>query len=100
MQCGERPGTALQYYFVTWINGAGQMIYETRHNESPRSAEPRFRLNPSTLALVINDVQLSDAHEKYHCVLRVVDPQSTGMSMEREYPLTRIHNISLIVLGE
>ena len=100
MQCGEHPGTVLQYYFVTWINGAEQTVYETRRNNPPQSAEPRFHLNPSTLALIISDVQLSDAFENYRCVLTVVDPQSKEMSVGHEYRLTRNHNITLIVLGE
>lgn len=62
------------------------------------SVDPRYRLDPTTLSLLIDNVEFSDSFVDYHCELRVRDPNNT-MSVYT-YDVARSVNISLRILSE
>ena len=97
LDCPISPGALLQQYYVSW-DESGTGIYHTRaYQPSPVVIDNRYDLNRSTLSLIINDVRLEDASDMYHCVIRVVAPETT---MEYSYNNLRTVPISLVVYGK
>ena len=95
LDCSVQPEQLLHFYRASW-DKSGIPIQTT--SEEERS---RYSINPANLSLVINDVQLDDTSDQYHCVLTVVDPNSNGMLNTYNYHDTlEKNNISLVVLGE
>ena len=100
LDCGVPPGALLEYYYVNWVvSAARRSIYQTVFNNLSRKLNDRYSLNPSNLSLIINNVQLEDASDQYHCVLSVVDPNPM-YEQTYTYSATVDYNISLVVLGK
>ena len=100
LNCAIAPGMLIQYYYVTWEVDE-QTAYRTRPNVSPQPLNDNYGLNASNLSLIINNVQLEDASNEYHCILTVVDP--TSPNSDEEYPYDNYLqdvNIGLVVLGK
>ena len=96
LKCAIAPGNLLQQYYVTWYKG-DDIIYQTNENAPVFSNSERYSHNSSNLALTISIVELDDASDNYHCVLRVVNPL-TGTSTP--YNTLRRLSIRLVVLGK
>ena len=94
LNCGIQSGRLLQQYRATW-DKSGKIIYD--QISPPPQGFNRYSLNPSNLSLIINEVQLTDTSNQYHCLLTVRDPQS-----QNTYKYKRLlkHNISLVVLSK
>ena len=96
LDCPISPGALLQQYYVSW-DESGTGIYRTQAQSSPVMIDNRYNLNRLTLSLIINDICLEDASDMYHCVIRVVDPETM---MEYSYNNLRTVPISLVVYGK
>ena len=91
------PGRLLQQYYVTWYR-AEIRIYVTRRKRSPLSGNVRYSVDPSALSLIIDNVQLEDTNDEYHCVYTVFAPDVEMQSYE--YENLRHYDIELRVLGK
>ena len=98
LDCTIDPGRLIQQYFVTWYK-SNDIIYETNSNGVvTTNLDPeRYSHNPSNLALIINDIEVDDTSDNYHCVLGVVNPLSGETD---HYDVLRTINIPLRVLGK
>ena len=94
LNCIISPGQLLQQYSITW-DRAGTVIYQSRN--SPPTLDDRYSIDPSDLSLIIDNVQLEDASEAYHCGLVVADP---NVMQTYEYTNLQFYDIQLIVLGK
>ena len=99
LKCAISPGNLLERYFVTWYK-ADDIIYQTNQDGTvdPDSDLERFSHNSSNLALIINNIELDDASDNYHCVLHVVVNPLNGAT--DSYNILRNLNIRLVVLGK
>ena len=101
LECAVAPGALIHYYHVTWLNGSRAIIRQSlpsqRNSTFPDSVDPRYRLDPMNLSLIIDDVRRSDSIQDYRCYLRVVDPRSRNTL---SYTVASNVNISLTVLCE
>ena len=99
LQCAVSPGALIHYYRVIWRNGSRTLFRQTlpsqRNSTFPDSVDPRYRLDPMNLSLIIDRVRRSDSIQDYHCDLQVFDP-ATGST--DEYTVASSRNISLTVL--
>ena len=99
LNCAVSPGALIHYYYVTWLNGSRplfrQSVPSLRNSTFPDSIDPRYRLDPMNLSLIIEDVRRSDSIQNYRCDLRVVDP--TGGSTY-DYRVASFVSISLTIL--
>ena len=77
-----------------WKSNALQATL-TFNSTFPDSVDPRYRLDPMNLSLIIDDVRRSDSIQDYHCDLQVVDPRSRNTY---GYTVASYVNISLTVL--
>ena len=97
LDCVITPGALLHHYYVIWRNGSRNLFEQplpsVRNSTIPNSVDPRYRLDPMNLSLIINNVQMSDSFNSYYCDLHVQDPR--GMTT---YKYDIALNISLIVL--
>ena len=98
--CAVSPGALIHYYHVTWRNGSRIIFRQSLPSQRnstifPDSVDPRYRLDPMNLSLIIDDVHRSDSIEDYHCILQIVDPES---GYTDEYEVASRMNISLTVL--
>lgn len=94
LNCVIPPGQLIQQYFVTW-DRAGRAIYQS--SNSPPTIDDRYSIDPSSLSLIIENVQLEDASEEYHCVFVVSDPNVMQTHM---YTNLLSYDIQLTVLGK
>lgn len=93
------PGRLLQQYYVTWYrSGTQTVIYRTRRNDSPQALNDRYSVDPSDLSLIIDDVQLEDTNEHYHCLYTVFAPNV--MMQSYDYLNLLLYDIELHVLGK
>ena len=100
LECPVSPGALIHYYRVIWRNGNRRLFRQSlpsQRNSStfPDSIDPRYRLNPVNLSLIIDDVRRGDSIQDYHCILEVFNPTS-GSSID-EYAVASNENISLTV---
>ena len=100
LDCAVSPGALIHYYHATWQNGIRTIFTQSLPSQRnstifPDSIDPRYRLDPMNLSLIIDNVRRSDSIEDYHCVLQVVDPESGSTD---EYEVASRVNISLTVL--
>ena len=72
-----------------------QSVPSQRDSTFPDSVDPRYRLDPMNLSLIIDEVRMSDSIQNYHCDLQVVDPNSHNSV---SYTVASDVNISLTVL--
>ena len=94
LNCIISPGQLLQQYSIMW-DRAGTVIYRSR--DSPPTVDDRYSIDPLDLSLIIDNVQLEDANEAYHCGLTVADP---NVMQTYEYTNLQFYDIQLIVLGK
>ena len=84
-----------------WRNGSRtifkQSLPSQRNSTFPDSIDPRYRLDPMNLSLIIDDVRRSDSIQDYHCDLRVIDPFNHNSHF---YMIGSRVNISLTVLSK
>ena len=104
LQCGIQPGALPGQYFATWFNGtAMQLLFfpppSQRQANSPlQSVNPkRYKLDRTSLSLIITKVKLSDSVPTYYCELGVEDPRTQNAYF---YSQTRAYDIDLEVVGE
>ena len=100
LDCAVSPGALIHYYHVTWRNGSRTIFRQSSPSERnlttfPDSVDPRYRLDPMNLSLIIDNVRRSDSIQDYHCVLQVVDPEN---GYTDEYEVASKVKISLTVL--
>jgi hypothetical protein len=80
LNCAVSPGALIHYYHVKWRNGSRSIFIQSlpsqRNSTFPDSVDPRYRLDPMNLSLIIDNVRRSDSIQDYHCDLYVVDPSS------------------------
>ena len=99
LQCAVSPGALIHYYRVSWQNGSRTLFRQSspsqRNSTFPDSVDPRYRLDPMNLSLIIDDVRRSDSIQDYHCDLQVVDPTNQNTY---HYMVANYVNISLTVL--
>ena len=93
LNCVVSPGLLIQQYTVTW-DRSGIIIYRSR--DSPPTIDDRYSVDPSDLSLIIDNVQLEDASEEYHCLLTVADP---NLMQTYTYENLALYDIRLTILG-
>ena len=100
LNCAVSPGALIHYYYVTWRNGSRTLFRQSlpslRNSTYPDSTDPRYRLDPMNLSLIIDDVRRSDSIQDYHCDLEVADPR-TGSTYSYGVAASNV-NIALTVL--
>ena len=101
LDCAVSPGALIHYYHVTWRNGSRtifrQSLPSQRNSTFPDSVDPRYRLDPMNLSLIIDNVRRSDSIQDYHCDLHVIDPFNQNPYF---YMIGSRVNISLTVLSK
>ena len=100
LDCAVSPGALIHYYHVTWRNGSRTIFRQSLPSQRnsttfPDSVDPRYRLDPMNLSLIIDNVRRSDSIQDYHCDLHVTDPYNQNSYF---YMVESRVNISLTVL--
>ncbi|XP_064398715.1 uncharacterized protein LOC135345243 isoform X2 [Halichondria panicea] len=97
LHCSILPGALRAQYFADWRNATSSI--EVARLDGPRASsplsttpDPRFMVDETTFALIIESVSLSDAGN-YQCVLGVRDPAGLPLI----YPQTETLNLTLVV---
>ena len=105
LDCSLSPGRLVRQYFVTWQNGSNGREYAgiqrprlTQFQPTQTSSVSRYSVQPSTLALVISNVDLSDSDTTYRCVVGVEDPEDDSTAMI--FDDTTTTDINLIVYSK
>ena len=94
LNCVISPGRLIEQYSITW-DRSETIIYRSR--DSPPTLDDRYSVDPFDLSLIIDNVQLEDASEEYHCSLTVADPNIMQTYMYGNLPF---YDIQLRVLGK
>lgn len=105
LDCSLSPGSLVEQYYATWLNGSSDRLYAiiqrpffTVNQPTTIPSSSRYFVEPSTLALVISSVLLTDADTSYRCVVGVEDPQNRNIAFT--FQRTRNIDITLIVYSE
>ena len=102
LDCSIPPGVLIEEYFVTWMIGPplGGMIVGQILPSGTEMSSDRYSVDPTTFALQISNVQLSDTQDDFRCVLGVRDVQDPQNIREITYEQTQTRSLSLTVYSK
>lgn len=103
INCTQRLGTLISQYFITWRNSSSNEILADIPNPQVSFQSfadvlnPRHRVDPTTFALLIDNVTLQDSASTYQCELGVVNVQTGSATF---YRYRRSKNLQLLVYSK
>ena len=105
LDCSLSPGRLIKQYYATWRNGTSKNVYAkiprpyfTSNQPTTMPSNTRYSVDPSTLALIISDVVLTDSDTRYRCEVGVEEPQNGNIAFI--FTATASTDIILVVYSE